>query len=628
MAREMKSSPSGEKKLEQYGVWVKIEPQDVPASAQGEGAFELSDLEPGAAESGSTAVATAEEALTPEEEELLDELETELSPDEGASQPLPQAEEISLEPLGEVMEEVSAFDTQESSGAAPALADEDVLELPGEAFSTEMPEAADFTAEEAGASVEVPLSDEIPQEEHFDDLKALEDELATVTASTSGAASQTSRAQSAEILARIEEELRTIRGDLTDLRRELSVLRTREPKAAAGKPAESDTQGFFDEDEDDTIALTGDELDNILNTAEITEEPAEGAVVEPETDGDMSLGLSEDGGQVSEDVDILSYDAQPPAPQPAAAEELSDSLPDLELDTIGLGEGTPEEASLPDLEAEPLPAGESETLDLDSLDANLVTEVPADLELETLEGTEEPESLDLETVEDVEEAPALELETAEESAPAALDDLAVELEGLPEIVLDEGTSTPGEPVSDLEIESLGEPISPQEETLEAIPEIEELEAEDGTAATEAEELPEELDLESLAGDTQGLSPAEAAALGMDDLEALPEVEEAPAAGESEIEIDFEQQAAAPAEAEAEAEEVLEAEEVPADEAPAHAAAPGASPIPEDLKDDIRSVLKYMDQLLEALPEEKIQEFANSEYFVMYKKLFEDLGLGE
>ena len=50
--------------------------------------------------------------------------------------------------------------------------------------------------------------------------------------------------------------------------------------------------------------------------------------------------------------------------------------------------------------------------------------------------------------------------------------------------------------------------------------------------------------------------------------------------------------------------------------------------PDNLKDEIRTVLKYMDHLLEALPDEKIQEFASSDYFVMYKKLFEDLGLGE
>jgi hypothetical protein len=34
----------------------------------------------------------------------------------------------------------------------------------------------------------------------------------------------------------------------------------------------------------------------------------------------------------------------------------------------------------------------------------------------------------------------------------------------------------------------------------------------------------------------------------------------------------------------------------------------------------------MDQLLESLPEDKIEEFAKSEYFDTYKKLFEELGL--
>ena len=65
--------------------------------------------------------------------------------------------------------------------------------------------------------------------------------------------------------------------------------------------------------------------------------------------------------------------------------------------------------------------------------------------------------------------------------------------------------------------------------------------------------------------------------------------------------------------------------VPAVEAPEGG---GVSSIPDNLKDEIRTVLKYMDHLLEALPDEKIQEFASSDYFVMYKKLFEDLGLGE
>lgn len=51
-----------------------------------------------------------------------------------------------------------------------------------------------------------------------------------------------------------------------------------------------------------------------------------------------------------------------------------------------------------------------------------------------------------------------------------------------------------------------------------------------------------------------------------------------------------------------------------------------SDLPEDLKQEIRSVLSYMDHLLEALPDDKIEEFAKSEHFDVYKRLFEELGL--
>jgi hypothetical protein len=46
----------------------------------------------------------------------------------------------------------------------------------------------------------------------------------------------------------------------------------------------------------------------------------------------------------------------------------------------------------------------------------------------------------------------------------------------------------------------------------------------------------------------------------------------------------------------------------------------------ELKAQIKTVLTYMDQLLENLPEEKIEEFARSEYFESYKKLFDELGI--
>ena len=49
-------------------------------------------------------------------------------------------------------------------------------------------------------------------------------------------------------------------------------------------------------------------------------------------------------------------------------------------------------------------------------------------------------------------------------------------------------------------------------------------------------------------------------------------------------------------------------------------------VPGEFKQELRTVLSYMDILLESLPEEKIEEFARSEHFEPYKKLFKELGL--
>jgi hypothetical protein len=58
------------------------------------------------------------------------------------------------------------------------------------------------------------------------------------------------------------------------------------------------------------------------------------------------------------------------------------------------------------------------------------------------------------------------------------------------------------------------------------------------------------------------------------------------------------------------------------------AAAAAKPVDasDKLKSDIRSVLSYLDALLDSLPEEKIEEFAHSQHFDTYKRLFEELGL--
>ncbi|MEN2998112.1 MAG: hypothetical protein ABDH28_03645 [Brevinematia bacterium] len=47
---------------------------------------------------------------------------------------------------------------------------------------------------------------------------------------------------------------------------------------------------------------------------------------------------------------------------------------------------------------------------------------------------------------------------------------------------------------------------------------------------------------------------------------------------------------------------------------------------EEEKEDIKKVLLYLDRLLESLPEDKIKEFASSEYYDLYMRIFDKLNL--
>ena len=59
-----------------------------------------------------------------------------------------------------------------------------------------------------------------------------------------------------------------------------------------------------------------------------------------------------------------------------------------------------------------------------------------------------------------------------------------------------------------------------------------------------------------------------------------------------------------------------------------AAAPAPSPViagqivPDETLADLKKLLGYLDKLLESLPEDKIDGFARSEYFELYRKIFE------
>jgi len=521
MARDVNVGPAAEKKLERYGVWVKVEPRDVTRDLGGN--VELTDLD-----SASGGSSEGRASFTSEEESLLDELET------GVGHEVEAGTQGELESLDERLS-TSSLDEQ-----LPELELED--------------------------AVEVPLADGRTGTERFDDLETIEGQIG---APSSGAARQP------EILSRIERELRSIRADLTALKKELADLRRPHAAAAPSGATSGPKAGFFEEEEDDTIALTGDELDNILNTADITEEAAE----EPAAEAD--LAEAEELGPISDSGDIVAYE------EPAAA--------------------------APDLAAEPV----EELEEITDLDLEVPEAAPAELVLEGAAG--EPA--------EIEELPALELEGIPEAEAAG----EAELEELP---ADEGALTDADLVADLE------DIAPERgaKARSAIPEV------DLKALHETQEE----------GHDSILSTDDLGASDLAELEAVAE-EPAPAAGSS-IEIDFEP-AAAPAPAEAGAEEIesLEAvedleevaealEEAPVEAEPALASepprparrpetAPSAAPsgaptlaMSESLKKDLRNVLGVIDELLDALPEKKIREFAKSEHFTVYKKLFEDLGL--
>ena len=485
--------------LEKYGIWIKVEPETLESGS-------ILDAGPAA---GSR--------LTAEEEQLLGELEADAEePTLAAQADIP----VGLRSAGETADfEGLEKDLQELDASGGEELDEEVADL-------------DLDLEELSAGqgkeseIEVPLSDNIPELDSLEE--AAEQELRAAGPASSDA-----------IFKKIERDLKQIKLEIQNLKKELAGRGTETGGAHAGA-----APGFFSEEEDDSVALTGDELDNILNTAEITEEQAGAGSLEDL----QAASLPEEVEELSEPD--FSENLQEPG-LPEAVEELEepgDTAEDLELLEPGSLSAEPEEVQI---ELEEKPAA----VDLDL--GGMADELPEAGELE---------------LEELEENGASEL-ALEEPAEAPLPK-AEEL-GLEE--------APPEDVLGLEELSLEPADEPQE--LEGVGEAE-------PAAAESLELVEELPDLSLT-DEQDAPAMEASA--------------------EPIELELGEEAAA---------------EPLADlTGPSPAARPTSEELPEDLREDVKSVLSYLDQLLEALPEDKIKQFAQSEYFGVYKRLFEELGLG-
>lgn len=474
--------------LEQYGVWVKAGPVDVEGADTEASPFEISDLDvPEEAE---------EISLTEEEEQLLGSLEGDELP--GLN---PRDEALDLDDLPRLGGgEEDAF----TIGESDAVTD---LEVPSDIHET-----VDVVSESGRTNETHTEEEEVPM-----DISE----------------------GSASILQKIEEDLLSIKAELTALKNEIYSLRGAVPTEAAGEKREETESGFFAEDEDETIALTGDELDNILNTADITEQTGQSTVVPDDSD--------------------LVVEEEPRA----QAESLVDRPDIIDLnEDVAAGTGS-EEPEIGDLDLE------GNEVDLASITAGPADEFSFEQEPVTVE----PES-DLLDLPEEEEIVLEELEEPTESNEAEA--------GPEEIEIDFGES---------------ESVEKAKPAPKAQP----------AKAETSFDLDEELDLSPSEKEDIGSS---AETLGDEE---LPDISGA----------DFELP-------EAEAPESLDfiAEEV----APASPSGSNGSrkepgeELSEDLKAEIRAVLRYMDQLLESLPEEKIEEFARSQYFDTYKRLFEELGL--
>lgn len=453
--------------------------------------------------------------------------------------------------------------------------------------------------------------------ERFDDVSAVEKDLAEPSPEppqahrrpTAPVPSETSL--QTDLLSKIAEELSSIRNELVTLKSQIGAMKIEVMEAQpAAEPEERKQQpagGFFDEEEDETIALTGDELDNILNTADFTEENAEAP---SELIEETILPESGEYLQQAEEPAIEEIRLEPSAMASEAIEE--EPISDIEMlaeeggrhltpapeDTSYLEEPLPNEEPL---DLSEIPLHEESLADEASLDLNMEPEDVEPLpeiveELPVVEGASEP-SLSPEILEDITLGMPTSAEYAEE--PIAEVEAA---EPLPEIeemdfgeinLAEEKESGPYEEVE--ELSPIEEELTPFEMHEAEEAELEARIAEKTVKPAEPvrlhpDEIPTSLDDSFFVG-----SPSEVSA---EPVEELPGIEELAPAAEPETGISLKE-------------------------------APVPAPKGSDtdrLKDEIRGVLSYLDKLLESLPESKIDEFAHSEYFDTYKKLFEELGL--
>lgn len=383
--------------------------------------------------------------------------------------------------------------------------------------------------------------------------------------------------ESSNLLEKIAAEISNLRSEITNLRTEFNSFKVTPTQETSEEDISSDdneTSGFFsDDNEDETIALSGDELNNILNNADFTTEEAEEELVEDISDETVT--------KTEEDAVINPL---------GDATELTDS----DIDTMDEYEDSSftDDSEVSNFANEDLQEPELEDLQMDN---NFEEEEEEDLS----------EEIDVPKDEEVYEEPETNdfIESINAEDPSISDTLT---EDRLKYLEDSFEDSVDENEEKLDVEILDENENVIEESTDEV-ENEEDESDESNEPTEDV-------FNSSQWDNDVTEPTED---NNAETESIVE-DEIP----EEIIEDTENDIIEPV---FENEQTEETVDNPVESAENIAKPTSSSPTAK-IQDDIKSVLVYMDQLLENLPEDKIEEFAKSEHFDTYKKLFNDLGI--
>lgn len=446
------------------------------------------------------------------------------------------------------------------------------------------------------------------------DLAITDDDEASVEAPT--AQEVTNSAASIEDVAPVEEEpssnvsnklleqiisdLSGLKNEINSLKGDLETLKSKEyiPSSAVSIPQEPDTtfdstvettsdekqaeiieekvelpedssesSGFFNnDDEDETIALSGSELDNIMNTVDFSEEEepvANDSVENPFVEENYSV-TEEDNSIVEEKAEESAFEEETPTPQTENIEtEFSEDTPFNEFEASEVIVPNEEHDSGLSMEFTDENLEEPNLDDIDNIDPEAQAEIQIPGVNEIANEEDEVSSILVESSsEDL-------MSTSNDASPLDMPS--------DEIVSDETNSI------DSDIAADEESFAMVEDMLKEDPPVSEQISDENMDYLSEEPVQDEFiddEIPTVAG-------IMAAAEEDKNESETPETPETPETTNQDNKDDS---------------------------------------FPEDLKSDVKSVLLYMDQLLENLPEDKIVEFAKSEQFATYKKLFNELGL--